>query len=582
MGDANREERLQRLIAVGRSLVSELDVDVVLARLLGAAIELTGARYAAVGVLDEERRELERFVTRGVDPGVHEAIGDPPRGRGILGLLIEDPRPLRLHDLRAHPRSYGFPAGHPPMRSFLGVPILIRGVPWGNLYLTEKHGGDFDDGDEQAVTTLAAWAAIAVEHARLYERLEERQGALERIVRNFEAATMITRAVGADTDVRRVLELIVKRARALVHARALMILLRDGEDLSIAAGAGEVDPAAIGRRIRVQGTTVASILREVRAERSRDVGRRLRVTSDRLGVPVTSARLGVRDPQTALMVPLEFRGRRLGVLLAFDRIGEQIAFGAEQQALLLAFAASAATEVATAQSVERQRLIDSMEAAERERRRWAHELHDETLQALAGFRIAIDAALADGDPDAREQTLHTLARRIDDEVAKLRRLIAELRPAALDAHGLRPAIESLARDVASSASLTIDADVHVGREPDDDDGRLAPQTETAVYRVVQEALTNVVKHAHASHVNIEVTPHGEGIDVTVRDDGAGFDPDAPRDGYGIAGMAERAELADGTLSISSRPGAGTTVHAWLRVDGDGDREPDGSRRRGSG
>src|ERR1700710_753431 len=144
------EHRLTRLIDAGRGLLSELDPETVLERLLDTAAELTGAQYAALGILDDERRELARFLTRGIDEDTHRAIGDLPRGRGLLGVLIEDPRPLRLEDVGAHPRSYGFPPGHPPMRTFLGVPILIRGQAWGNLYLTEKASGEFDQADEDA------------------------------------------------------------------------------------------------------------------------------------------------------------------------------------------------------------------------------------------------------------------------------------------------------------------------------------------------------------------------------------------------------------------------------------------------
>ena len=160
------EHRLARLIDAGRGLLSELDLETVLDRLLQTAADLTGARYVALGVLDEGRRELARFLTRGIDEDTHRAIGDLPRGRGLLGVLIDDPRPLRLDDVGDHPRSYGFPPGHPPMRSFLGVPILIRGEAWGNLYLTEKAGGEpFAPEDEEAVVVLADWAAIAIENA---------------------------------------------------------------------------------------------------------------------------------------------------------------------------------------------------------------------------------------------------------------------------------------------------------------------------------------------------------------------------------------------------------------------------------
>src|SRR3954465_5402516 len=241
MLDAPRDDqRLVRLIEVGRSLLSELDLDIVLDRVLATARDLTGAQYAALGILDERRRELAQFLTRGVDQETHRAIGDLPRGRGILGLLFGDPRPLRLSDLGDHPRSYGFPPGHPPMRGFLGVPIMIRGEAWGNLYLTEKAGGDFDRDDEDAVVVLADWAAIAIENARLYRAVAARRAELERAVRGFEATATIARAVGGETDLDRVLELIVKRGRALVEARDVLLLLPEGARLRLAAGAGRV------------------------------------------------------------------------------------------------------------------------------------------------------------------------------------------------------------------------------------------------------------------------------------------------------------------------------------------------------
>src|SRR5205809_4017989 len=174
------EEHLRRLLEVGRTLVEQLELEAVLDRLLETARELTGAQYAALGILDDDRRELERFVTRGIDDETHRTIGELPRGRGILGLLIEEPAPMRLADVGEHPRSYGFPPGHPPMRSFLGVPVLIRGRAWGNLYLTEKDGGDFTEADEESAVILADWAAIAIENARLYETSELRRHEVER------------------------------------------------------------------------------------------------------------------------------------------------------------------------------------------------------------------------------------------------------------------------------------------------------------------------------------------------------------------------------------------------------------------
>ena len=167
MSESLEDDKLRRLLDVGRELASEPDSERVLERVLEEARSITGARFAAVGVLDVERIELERFLTSGMDADTRRAIGEPPRGRGVLGLLIVDPRPLRLADLGQHPHSYGFPEGHPPMGSFLGVPMLIGGEAWGNLYLTEKQGGgEFTDFDEDAAVLLAQWAATAIENAR--------------------------------------------------------------------------------------------------------------------------------------------------------------------------------------------------------------------------------------------------------------------------------------------------------------------------------------------------------------------------------------------------------------------------------
>jgi signal transduction histidine kinase len=553
------EQRLSRLIEVGRSLVSERDLETLLTQVLDVARDLTGARYAALGVLDDSRQALARFITRGIDAQMHRAIGDLPHGRGILGLLIQEPQPLRLHDLRTHPRSYGFPANHPPMHSFLGVPVLIRGNAWGNLYLTDKEGGDFDPADEQTATILAEWAAVAIENANLYQRLQQRRDELEQVVQGLEATTAIARAIGAETQLDRVLELIVKRGRALVDARAMVILLRDGDEMEVAACAGEAEPDVVGRRIPVEGSTSGEILRGTRPERIRDVANRLRISSDRLGVP---------DAHTALLVPLEFRSRALGVLVAFDRIGAEQEFGAEQEALLQSFAASAATAVATAQTVEHERLRGTMAAAEQERRRWARELHDETLQGLAGFQVLLSSALRRSDAASLEQAVRTAVEQIGTEIEKLRMLITELRPAALDELGLQPAIESLASRVAAVEGLEVETEVALGT----DDERLAPELETAVYRLVQEALTNVVKHAGASRVAIEIVAHDGHVDVAVRDDGSGFEPTLPRDGFGITGMRERVALANGTLTIDSAPGEGTTVSARLqRVTAGGGR-----------
>jgi signal transduction histidine kinase len=549
MGDHLDERRLRSLIDVGRALLSQLDPEAILDQVLETARELTGARYAALGILDRQRRELERFITRGIDADLHQTIGDLPRGRGILGVLIDDPHPLRMPRVGDHPKSYGFPPGHPPMASFLGVPVVVRGQIWGNLYLTEKRDGlQFDAIDEESVVILAAWAAIAIENARLYESVAARRDELEHSTRRLEAARAIAVAVGAEMELEPVLELIAKRGRALVEARSLVILLREGADLVVAASAG-VTERATGARIPIGASTTGQVLESRVVERIADVSSHLRISAEQLGVVGAS---------TALFVPLVYRGRGLGVLAAFDRGVDADSFSAEDEATLWAFAASGATAVALAQTVAQERLRNSLDAAEAERRRWARELHDETLQGLGGLRVLLSSALRSAHGGDVEELLREGVGRVEREIENLRAIITDLRPAALDELGLAPAIASLVERLSAVEGLDI---VSVVTLPGDG-RRLGAELETTVYRLVQESLTNVAKHAHAEHVRVTVAQLDGRLRIEVADDGAGFDAVATTSGFGLAGMRERVELSGGQLTIT--PGAaGTTVVAVL-------------------
>jgi len=374
------EARLRRLIQVGRTVVSELDLETVLGVVLDAARELTGARYAALGILNADRNALERFITSGIDQETRARIGNLPTGRGVLGVLITDPRPLRLPRVGDHPRSYGFPEHHPPMSTFLGVPVMIRGQAFGNLYLTEKEDGEFDEVDEESVVVLADWAAIAIDNAR---------------------------------------------------------------------------------------------------------------------------------------------------------------------------------------SIAEDRLRRTMEASDRERKFWARELHDETLQGLGALRILLASALRRGTPEALNQAVREAVDALLEEIDKLRAVITELRPAALDELGLSAAIEALAERSSQTGGLVIKGDVSLS---DAGNGqRLSPELESTIYRLVQEALTNVVKHARAERVEINVVARGNEISVEVTDDGIGFDPAVRPPGFGLTGMRERLELVGGRLSIDSAAGRGTTVRAAVPV-----------------
>ncbi|MGH2934135.1 MAG: GAF domain-containing protein, partial [Gaiellaceae bacterium] len=212
MAEVAAQDRMRALVEAGIALSSELSLDAVLQKLIETAATLTGARYAALGVLDPTGARLERFVTTGIDDATHRAIGDLPTGRGILGVLIRDARPLRLHDLGEDPRSVGFPPGHPPMRSFLGVPVALRGIGYGNLYLTEKEdGGDFGAEDEDAVVLLAAQAAVAIENARLYESARQWS-------RQLESLNEVSEALVAEGDLAKLFDLAATRLRELVDA----------------------------------------------------------------------------------------------------------------------------------------------------------------------------------------------------------------------------------------------------------------------------------------------------------------------------------------------------------------------------
>jgi signal transduction histidine kinase len=365
------ESTLRELFDVSQGLVSDLELEEVLKRVVEAAVQITGARYAALGVLNAQRTGLDRFIHVGIDEETRERIGDLPHGRGVLGLLISEPRPVRLPDVSAHPSSYGFPPGHPPMRTFLGVPIRILERQWGNLYLTEKAGGEeFTAEDEGAVVTLAEWAAIAIGNAR---------------------------------------------------------------------------------------------------------------------------------------------------------------------------------------SVATERLRLAMDAAEHERRQWARELHDETLQGLAAVRLMLATGRRDTErlADAVDRSIE----QIDFEIAAMRNLITDLRPDSLQELGIVPALGALAARIESrSAGVEIQIETPEVFEP-----RLPPPSEIAIYRVVQESITNAIRHGGAARIRVLVKQLPDGVEVIVRDDGAGFVPERAEFGFGIVGMRERAELAEGHIDIESRPGNGATV-----------------------
>jgi len=530
-------KRLRALVDAGVALTSELSLDALLQKLVEAAAELTGARYAALGVIDRSGTALERFVTHGVTAEEHAAIGTLPSGRGILGVLIEDAKPLRLADITDDRRSVGFPPNHPPMHSFLGVPVLLRGVAYGNLYLTEKEGGaEFTDDDQELVTLLAAQAAVAIENARLYE-------SATRWLRQLESLNEVGNALLSEIELPRLLTLIASRLRELAGARLVLIGLPQADgDIRIAAADGDLADQMIGTTVSGTSSKSARILERRRSERVDSL-----VDDHEVEVEVARRMAG----RAALYVPLMLRDQAIGVITVVDKAGVDPRFGDDDLRLAEAFAGRASAAVDLSGRVARDAMRRVVAGQELERTRLARELHDETGQALTSILLALRTMQEADDVGAALEDVREL---VVSTLQDVRRLAVELRPSALDDYGLVPALERLTATVTEQGGPRIDLEAQLGKE------RLPGEVETALYRIVQEALTNTLKHAEAKRVSVVITRTADAVMAVVEDDGAGFDG-ARGPGLGLLGMRERLALLDGKLRIESSAEAGTTVVA---------------------
>jgi len=539
--EAGEANRLRTLLGTGIAISSELSLDAVLQKIVEAAALVTSASYAALGVIDRTGTALERFVTHGIDAETHEAIGDLPRGRGILGVLIRDARTLRLHDLSEDPRSVGFPPNHPPMRSFLGVPILLRGVAYGNLYLTEKAcGEDFDEEDEELVSLLAAQAAVAIENARLYESATAWS-------RQLESLHEIGTALAGELELPRLLELVAGRLRELIEARVVAIALLVGSQLRIEAVDGEGAEQLLHTAVPYDSKT-GRVLERRRSER----------VDSLLEDPEVFQEIARRfNATTGLYVPLIVRDEPIGVVFAHDKLNADPRFSSGDQRLAEQFATRAAVAVDLSRRVARDSLRRIVEGQEAERRRLARELHDETGQALTSVLLGLKSIEDAKSDEQMRRAAGELRALVVATLQDVRRLAVDLRPAALDDFGLVPAVERLVQTFADVTGIEIQLEAQLG------DGRLPGDVETTLYRIVQEALTNVAKHAGALRVSILLVRRGESVTAVIEDDGQGFVPDEARQdgGLGLSGMRERVALLDGRLQVESSPGAGTTIVA---------------------
>jgi signal transduction histidine kinase len=537
------------LLEAGLALSSERSLPAILQRIVELATQLTGARYGAIGVLGPNGG-ISQFIYTGITPEQRAAIGPLPVGKGILGALIEDARPLRLRDLRSDPRSAGFPPNHPPMRSFLGAPVTARGRVFGNIYLTEKQGADeFDAEDERALVVLAAQAGVAVENANLYQELEVR-------VRRLDALHDISAAIVQGEEPDEVVGLVARHARALLRAdlASLAVPSHDRRQLTVLTADGAEAESIIGEVFPTEGSVSGDAVTSGRLVALQDAA-----VDDRVAQPIVrSGRFG-----PALFVPLSARGEPFGTLLLARRRGRE-PFEEGEVHLAELFAGQAAGVLEQARL---QRQVHRLETLE-ERERIARELHDGTVQALftVGLGLQGTASLV-AEPEA--------ARRIQGAVEELDRVIRDLRnyifglePGVLAQRPLDQALEELVEEFQDRSGVVAIAEI--------DPGAAAALTQDAaeVVQLVREALSNVSRHAEAAtcRVSLHRDPDADVVRLEIDDDGRGFDPAAAKGtGRGLGNLRARTARLGGRTEIEGVPGEGTTVRIAIPVHGQAQR-----------
>ncbi|GAA1040101.1 GAF domain-containing protein [Virgisporangium ochraceum] len=520
-------ERLRALLDAVVAIGADLDLRSTLQRIVEAACHLAGARYGALGVIGDDRMLVE-FITQGIDAPTHAAIGDLPRGHGVLGLLIDEPRPIRLEDITKHPRAYGFPPNHPPMHSFLGVPVRIRDQVFGNLYLAEKAGGgQFGKDDEDMVVALAVAAGAAIDNARLFEQARRRQ-------RCLEAAAEITGVLLGDVRRTEALELVATRAREVAGADLAMVLLRDDHGDLVVEVASGCDDRLLGAQVTVPGSEFAAVLDEHHLTVLEDLGR----AAD-WPVPL--------ETSTALLVPLAAGETSYGALVVAYNTGTNTVLADLDVTVVESFGGQAAL------ALERARALDEREmlAVLGDRERIARDLHDVVIQRLfaAGMYLQTTAQLA-GNPKVRSR-LDTVVDDLDTTIRDVRGAIFELRgpaPGGVQSE-LRRIVDEARPGLGFRPELRLDGPV---------DTAVPEEVGVALLAVVREALSNVAKHAQASSVRVHLAAGGGRLVLTGTDDGVGPGP-GDSTGHGRRNMVARATDLGGTASIGAGPAGGTVV-----------------------
>jgi signal transduction histidine kinase len=527
-------DRGERLLEAGLALSSELSLPAILQRIVDLATELTGARYGALGVLGPDGAITE-FVTTGLTDAERAAIGPLPVGRGILGVLIDDARPLRLRDIADDPRSVGFPPDHPPMRSFLGAPVTARGQVFGNVYLTEKQGAEeFDADDERALEILAAQAGVAIENARLYEEARDR-------TKRLEAIRAVTSAILAGTELDAALELVARHARELVGADLATIATPAGDGMLVLQAADGVHADELrGIAFPLEASVSGEVIRTGKAVVLADAS-----ADERIWQPVVRAgRVG-----PALFVPLSADGRPFGTLMVANLLGGAL-FGEPDVGLTETFAEQASVVLEQARlrrELERLGLLE-------ERERIAKELHDGAIQSLFAVGLSLQGVASLARDDDIRNRVEAAVEGLDGVIRDLRNYIFGLRPGILADRRLDQALRQLVEEFAERTGIVAVAEIDPAAAAE-----LANRAADLV-QLTREALSNIGRHAGAPTCRVSLYPEGGSYILEIEDDGHGFDPDNPAPvGHGLRNLRERAQALGGRAEIASVPTEGTLV-----------------------
>lgn len=518
--------RLRQLLSAHRAVGEGLDLPTVLRRIAQAAVDLVGAQYGALGVIGPDG-ELEQFIHVGLDEETARRIGNLPRGRGILGAVISDPRPIRLERLGSDARSYGFPPHHPAMDSFVGVPIRVRGEVFGNLYLTNGAGGSFTAEDEELLGSLAASAGVAIDNARLFGDAERRQ--------RWALASAETAAALLSAETRDPLGAVAEAVARLTDAAVVALVVpAPGGGAVVEDAWGDEAEVFRGRvyppAVTVSETVIASGNPRLSA-----------------GIPHPGSLDGSRVTGPAMVIPISRPdGTRGALTIARPTAGARFLDADLDVAMEFSSHAGVALELREARLAhERLTLLE-------DRSRIARDLHDNVIQRLFGAGLALNGLDADRLPPSVQARVDAVTGLLDEAIAEIRKAVFALRSAARHP----PAARHRLLDVVSEAAAAFPTPPRVSLDGDLD-GLLHVRLLDDVEAVVREGLANAARHAATQGVSVTVCAAPEEIRVTVQDDGRGA-AGATRSS-GLANLAERAAAWGGTAHLQPGPGGGSVL-----------------------